>query len=240
MGWEARQAEPMCGRYTHRYTWPEIVALYRLVADVLMPAGFGPRYNVAPTQEAPVLRLDKAGRREIAMLRWGLIPSWAKDPAIGNRMINARAEGIAEKPSFRAALRQRRCLVPASGFYEWQRAGSRKQPYCIGRADGKPFSMAGLWEHWQDREAGAAIETFTIITTAANSLLAPIHDRMPAIIDPADEEAWLGAPAPPLELLRPHSSEDMAAYPVSTWVNSPAHDDPRCAEPLPGPAAGER
>jgi putative SOS response-associated peptidase YedK len=243
MVWEARQTDPMCGRYTHCYTWPEIVALYRLVADVLMPAGFGPRYNVAPTQDAPVLRLDKAGRREIAMLRWGLIPSWAKDPAIGNRMINARAEGITEKPSFRAALRQRRCLIPASGFYEWQRAGPRKQPHCIGRADGKPFSMAGLWERWQDREGGPAIETFTIITTAANDLLAPIHDRMPAIIDPPDEEAWLGAPAPPLELLRPHSSQDMIAYPVSTWVNSPAHDDPRCAEPLaglPGPAADER
>jgi putative SOS response-associated peptidase YedK len=221
----------MCGRYTHRYTWPQIVALYRLVAGAAEPPGLRLRYNVAPTQEAPVLRL-RDGQREIAMMRWGLIPSWAKDASIGNRMINARAEGIAEKPAFRAAIRQRRCLVPASGFYEWQKRDTRKQPYCIGRADGGPFSMAGIWERWTDRQSAAAVDSFAVITTTPNPLLAPIHDRMPVIIAPEDEDAWLGAAQPPLHLLRPAPAQGMTAFPVSNWVNSPIHDDPRCIEPL--------
>ena len=220
----------MCGRYTHKLTWPKIVALYRLTEPVDPPGELEPRYNIAPTQLAPVLRLGKNGR-ELVVMRWGLVPGWAKDPSIGNRLINARAETAADKPSFRAAMRARRCLVPANGFYEWQKTGKAKQPWWIGMAGGAPFSMAGLWESWRDPASGGRLETFTILTTEANALLAPIHERMPAIIDPADYDGWLSGPDY-ANLLRPHAVASMAAHPVSSWVNSPAHDDARCAEPI--------
>ena len=220
----------MCGRYTHRLTWPEIVALYGLTESAGPPPGLEPRYNIAPTQPAPVLRLGKNGR-EVVLMRWGLVPGWAKDPSIGNRLINARSESAAEKPSFRGAMRARRCLVPASGFYEWQKLGKAKQPWWVGMAGGAPFSMAGLWESWRDPVAGDRLKTITILTTAANAMLAPIHERMPVIVDPADYDAWLSGPGF-AQLLRPHPTAGMAAHPVSSWVNSPAHDDPRCVEPV--------
>lgn len=220
----------MCGRFTNMMSWDELVALYGLGEVRNMAPGWKPRYNVAPTQYLPVIRLDAECRRELVMLRWGLVPSWVKDPAIGARLINARAETIAEKPSFRAAFKTRRCLIPADGFYEWRRAGGAKQPYRITMANGSPFAFAGLWERWTAGEE--ALETVTIITTGANKLLAAIHDRMPVIIDPADQAAWLEArdTAIPLALLQPYPAERMSAYPVSARVNSPRNDDPSLIE----------
>lgn len=215
----------MCGRFTNLLTWAELVALYGLSAVRTMPPEWRPRYNAAPTQRLPVVRRGAAGGRELALLRWGLVPSWAKDPAIGNKLINARAETVAEKPSFRAAFKARRCLVPVDGFYEWKRAGGAKQPYRITMADGSPFALAGLWERWTKEPE--PLETFTIITTTANSLMAAIHDRMPVIIDPADYDAWLESPDTtiPTALLQPYPANRMSAYPVSSRVNSPRYDD---------------
>jgi putative SOS response-associated peptidase YedK len=170
--------------------------------------------------------------RKAALLRWGLIPAWAKDKAVGYKMINVRAEGIATKPSFRSALKARRCLVVASGFYEWQKTPSGKQPHWIGLVDRKPFAFAGLWESWTDPVGGEHIETYTIITTEPNGLCAPIHNRMPVILDPADYDRWLSAETPPEDLLRPFPAEQMMAYPVSAWVNKPANNDARCIEPV--------
>ncbi len=220
----------MCGRYS---ITTNVEALRRLFGFKGGP-DLQPRFNLAPSQSAPVVRLSAAGERELVMLRWGLIPSWAKDPAIGNRMINARAETLAEKPSFRAALRDRRCLVLADGFYEWQVQGSRKQPYFITLAEGLPFAMAGLWERWNDRAGGETVETFAIVTTEATQALQAIHERMPVILDHRGQESWLTArSAGGLQpLLRPFSGP-MAAYPVTSFVNSPKNDSPACIEPAP-------
>jgi len=197
------------------------------------------RFNIAPSQSVAIVRnrpgreltiirrADGSAERELVSVRWGLIPAWAKDPSIGNRMINARAEGVSDKPSFRAAFRSRRCIVPASGFYEWQRQGrGPKQPYLIQRKDGEPIGFAGLWERWHDRVSGEVVETCTIITCAPNELMAELHDRMPVILDPADYDRWLDPEAPGAEeLLRPCPAEWLEAVPVSTRVNSPANDD---------------
>ncbi len=177
----------MCGRYMITSAREAM----KRVFDVPTLFELAPRYNVAPTQDVPVVRLEE-GERELVMLRWGLIPSWAKDPEIGNRMINARGETVAEKPSFRSAFRRRRCLVVADGFYEWQkRPDGPKQPYFITVANGGPFGLAGLWERWSDPTEGYPVESCTVITTGANELLKPIHNRMPVIIDPSDFDAWL-------------------------------------------------
>lgn len=221
----------MCGRYTDLLTWAQIVDLYEITSGEIAPNDFRTSYNVAPTQRAPVVRLGAKGR-ESALLRWGLIPAWAKDKSVGYKLINARAEGIATKPSFRSALKSKRCLVIASGFYEWKKLATSKQPYWIGFTDRRSFAFAGLWERWTDRASGEHIETYTIITTEPNGLCAPIHNRMPVILDPADYERWLSAETPPEDLLRPFPVAEMAAYPVSTWVNKPANNDPRCIEPL--------
>ncbi|MGD8725986.1 MAG: SOS response-associated peptidase, partial [Gemmatimonadales bacterium] len=166
---------------------------------------------------------------------WGLIPSWAKDPTIGNRMINARAETVATKPAFEGAFKHRRCLIPADGFYEWQKTGSRKQPYYIGRRDGSVFAFAGLWERWAD-EGHDPIETFTIITTTPNDLLAPIHDRMPVILPTDRYDEWLDPANTETEalqsLLGPAPAADLTATPVSTYVNSPHNEGPECVRPL--------
>ena len=175
-----------------------------------------PNYNGAPTDHLPVVRLDRDGRRSLDLLRWGLIPYWAKDPSIGARCINAMAETVAAKPAFRDAVRRRRCLVPVDGFYEWQkRPAGKKQPYAIVSADGKPFAMAGLWENWKEPQSGETVRTFTIITGPPNELVAPIHNRMPVILPPSHWRAWLGEePAPQEELLallqpyRPPPSRD--------------------------------
>jgi len=217
----------MCGRYS--LTTP-VEGLRRLF-DFAETPNLAPRYNIAPSQEAPVVRLGPDGQRHLAALRWGLVPSWAKEGAIGNRLINARAETLAEKPSFRAAFRARRCLVAADGFYEWRQEGEAKQPYRIARRDGGPFAFAGLWERWAP--AGAeAIESFTIVTSDASALLRPIHERMPALLRPEDHAAWLGGDTDQAKAALGRLLPDalLEAYPVSRRVNSPRHDDPACIE----------
>ncbi len=224
-----------------------IEAIRRIFA-VEAVLNLAPRYNIAPTQETPVVRLDQAGGRALAMLRWGLVPSWAKDATIGAKLINARADTVATKPSFRAAFRQRRCLVPADGFYEWQaglpgkpRPGKPKQPYLIARADKATFAFAGLWEHWRD--GGQVLETFTIITTDANKTLMPIHHRMPVILDPGNYAAWLDPKNKDAEaLLKPAPDDALTAIPISTRVNAVRNDDPSLIAPVasdpPAPASG--
>jgi putative SOS response-associated peptidase YedK len=183
-----------------------------------------------------VLAVREPDGREATFLKWGLVPRWAKDPAVGNRLINARAETVTEKPSFRDAFKRRRCLVPLDGFYEWSRRGDRKRPFYFHMRDGEPFAVAGLWEVWEGD--GGPLETCTLLTTGANELLAPYHDRMPVILRPEDYDRWLDAdisrPELLLPLLRPYSPEEMAAYPVGLLVNSPSNEDPRCVEPRSG------
>jgi putative SOS response-associated peptidase YedK len=201
---------------------------------------FGARYNIAPTQDVLVVRADPSDdHRTVAMLRWGLLPSWSKGTSgSGPPMINARAETLAEKPTFRSALRSRRCLVPADGFYEWQQAAGggkgKKQPYYIRRPDGGPFAFAGLWEKWTDPAAPLTIESCTIVTTEANAALRELHDRMPVILAPADYALWLdpgvSEPGQLQHLLAPCGVEELVAEPVTTHVNRVANDDPRCIE----------
>jgi putative SOS response-associated peptidase YedK len=217
----------MCGRFTLRSS-PRAIATEFDLFDV---PDLRPRYNVSPTQQIPIVRLDGAAR-QLAVVRWGLIPSWADDPAIGNRMINARADGIATKPSFRSAFKRRRCLVVADGFFEWQKVGQAKQPYLFERPDGQPFAFAGLWEGWSKAEP--PIESCTIITTDANEVTRVVHDRMPVILPPEAYAAWLDPQATPeelTELLRPAKTDVLVARPVSRRVNSPANDDEGCVGP---------
>ena len=223
----------MCGRFTLRASAGVVAQQFSLLLMPLLEA----RFNIAPSQPVPVVRLTpgrEPPERQLVLLHWGLIPSWADDPAIGNRLINARAETAAEKPSFRAALRRRRCLVVADGFYEWQRIDRRRQPYWFGLRDDRPFGLAGLWESWEGADH-SAIESCTILTTEANELVRPIHDRMPVIVDAADYARWLDSavdrPEPLRPLLRPYPSDRMKAHPVSTRVNHPGNEDPRCIEP---------
>lgn len=221
----------MCGRFSQTAT-PEVIAELFQVED---PPLFKPNYNVSPTQRVAVVRLNpESVKRECVLLRWGLIPSWAKDTKIGNQCINAKCETVAVKPAFRSAFKKRRCLVLADGFYEWQRLGERKQPMWISRKDKRPFGFAGLWEHWKPAE-GEPIETCSIITTEPNDLMAPIHNRMPVILTPASYDQWLdlNAQAEPLKaLLCPCPSDELQAYPVSTLVNNPRHNVPQCLEPV--------
>ena len=223
----------MCGRFT----------LFE--ADKVISREFGvsgipplsPRYNIAPSQPVAAVRATPTGEgRELAFLRWGLIPSWSKDPAIGNRLINARAETAQEKPSFRSAFRRHRCLIPTNGFYEWQRLERGKQPYFVRMRDGQLFAFAGLWDRWESPDKGV-IETCTILTTAANTVLAPIHDRMPVILPPTEYARWLDPalrdPDSLAPLIVPFPPEEMLAFPVSPRVNAPTVDDEKCIAPLP-------
>jgi putative SOS response-associated peptidase YedK len=189
------------------------------------------RYNIAPTQEAPVVRVGRGGARELALLRWGLVPSWAKDLAAGTKMINARAEGVQAKPAFRAAVRGRRCLVPATGFYEWKGLAGRKQPYAI-TIERPVFAFAGLWESWTP-PGGAPVETFTILTTDANPAVAAVHDRMPVILPRDAEEAWLGGEAKEaLALLAPYAS-DTKLRAVGPAVGNSRNEGPECLDDAP-------
>ena len=227
----------MCGRFTQRMTWRELHERMDLIGT---PLNLRPRYNVAPSQDVAVVRADDDGR-SLAMLRWGLIPAWAREPNIGYKLINARSETAAQKPSFRAAWRHRRCLIPADGFYEWKRKGKTRQPWLFGLGDGPPFAFAGLWERWTipadtaltgslaERSPGDAVETCTILTTAANGTVAPVHGRMPVILPPEACGPWLAGEDVPLV---PYPADAMTAHPVSTHVNRPANDDPRCVEPI--------
>ena len=224
----------MCGRFT--LTQPAHVAA-KFGLDNFAPVEpefYTPRFNVAPTQRIVVIPTSDL-QREARRMRWGLIPSWAKDASIGARLINARAESIESKPAFRGAFKQRRCLIPADGFYEWQQTPRGRQPYRIVLTSGELFAFAGLWERWKD-PAGEAVESCCIITCEPNALTAPFHDRMPVIIAPEDYETWLtGTPEQALRLLRPYPAEQMRAYPVSAKVNRHANDTPELIDPLPEP-----
>jgi putative SOS response-associated peptidase YedK len=213
----------MCGRFGVPFRGDDLAAALGAVwTGEPLPE---PRFNVAPTQHAPVL-FEHEGARRLEMTRWGLIPSWAKDPSIGSKMINARAETVAEKPSYRVAFRKRRCLVPMGGFFEWKREGSQKVPHWIHPAAGDVVTVAGLWERWYPRDA-EPVTTFTVLTTAANAFMAELHDRMPVIVARDDRDQWLhpGAPeADLLALLRGCPEGYLAAHPVSTRVNNPRYD----------------
>lgn len=218
----------MCGRYT---LFVDPADLRVLFPGVVIPEGLSPRYNIAPSQSVAVIANNDPGR--IAFFRWGLVPSWAQDPTIGSRMINARAETLAQKPAFRAAYRSRRCLVLADGFYEWRKEGGRKQPFYVRLRSGKPFAFAGLWESWRSPQEETLLSC-AIVTTNANELVAPIHDRMPVILDPAAYDLWLDpAPRSPFDLqkwLRPYPAQEMIAYPVSPRVNNPDNEGPELVE----------
>ena len=226
----------MCGRFTSKYTWQEIcdhLSKFLGEPDEKQSAlNLQPRYNVAPSQNVPVVRLSEAGFWRIDLLRWGLVPLWAKDLSIGYKLINARAETVAEKPSFRSAFKSRRCLLPADGFYEWKKLAKGKQPYRLTLKGGNPFAFAGLWEYWDGADKGhselGTIESCTIITTEPNFLAKELHNRMPVILDPADYRTWLQQSG--AEMLKPYPAERMDAYPVSTVVNSPRNDTPACIE----------
>ena len=224
----------MCGRFTLRTPTPVLVKTFRIRTVAEDAADLPPRYNVAPTQQIAVVRNDDEARHELVNMRWGLVPFWAKETSIGNRMINARCETVAEKPAFRAAFRQRRCLVLADGYYEWKKIGSKKQPYWIRMEDERPFAMAGLWESWRDAAAKQQkpLLTCTIITTDSNDLTRDLHDRMPVILEPGAWETWLDVSIEDTEhiqsLLRPFESDEMKMEPVSTHVNNARHEGPEC------------
>ncbi len=219
----------MCGRFTIGEI-KELITRFSIDAPIAdMPR---PRYNLAPTQDAPIVVRSSPNR--LVMMRWGLVPFWAKDIKIGSRMINARAESVAQRPAFRVSLKERRCLVPTTGFYEWK-AGDGKVPYLAKVKDEKLFAMAGLYDRWKD-PSGKEVQSFTIITTAANQLMSTIHDRMPVILSREDEERWL-APGPLDEaererMFRPYPSERMEAYPVSKRVNDISNDSAELVRPL--------
>ncbi len=223
----------MCGRFAFYSPDEAVVRLFAVAAMTAVESG----YNLAPTQRVPVLRADDTGLRRLDGLRWGLVPFWAKDKAIGNRMINARAETVAEKPAFRQPFRQRRCLVLANGFYEWKRIGDNKQPFYITREDGEPFAMAGLWESWRDRTAAdpEALETCTILTTTPNRLMENIHQRMPVILDPQPISQWLDPRADARQLqplLGPYGGDGLVAVPVSSKVNNARNQGAGLVEPV--------
>lgn len=218
----------MCGRYTLASPTERLAEEFGVDASSIELA---PNYNVAPTQKVAAV-LEEGGQRRLEVLRWGLIPPWADDPGIGSRMINARSETAPGKPSFRRAFRERRCLIPADGFYEWQRTNGAKQPYYIHMEDGRPFAFAGLWESWSKGEG--EIRTCTILTTGANALVGEVHDRMPVILAHDAYDVWLDPASERDELtglLASYPEDEMEAYPVSRFVNSPSNNDPRCIEP---------
>lgn len=243
----------MCGRYTSTSTVADLASVFEV--DEVRTEQLPLRYNVAPTLPVYAVAVtrpkgeesEKGPLRALGTFRWGLIPSWAKEMSIGSKMINARAEGIADKPAYRAAVARRRCLIPADAFYEWQRRtasdgrSAGKLPYAIRRRDGQPMAMAGIWEVWRDpsdTDASTRVRTCAIVTTSANSLMAPIHDRMPVILERADWAAWLD-PATDMPLIQklmvPAADGVLEAYPVSTRVNDVKNDGPELLDPLPEP-----
>jgi len=226
----------MCGRFafwaSRKRLKEEFELPYPEEALPELPA----RYNIAPGAEIAAVRQLPERPRELALLRWGLIPSWASEEKSGYRMINARAESVAQKPAFKNAFRYRRCLIPANGFYEWQKTGGRKQPWFITLKDKDLFAFAGLWERWKNPDTGDVIESCTIITTDSNDLVRKLHDRMPVIFEPSAYGPWLSKETRPealAALLRPLPSEKMKAWPVSPLVNNPANNLPECIKPVP-------
>lgn len=223
----------MCGRYALYGPISRLHEQFDASIDEL-PEGFGPRYNAAPLQMLPVVRQRPNGERVVHLLRWGLVPSWSKDDSIAAKLINARAETLAEKPSFRAAYKARRCIIPACGFFEWKAAEHGKQPYYIHPADGGLFGFAGLWERWSPRE-GSAIDTFTVITTAANDAIRPLHDRMPVILDPQDYSIWLSRTTEPEHLRAVIGTLPVTPvnlFPVSKGVGNVKNDSPGLIAPV--------
>jgi putative SOS response-associated peptidase YedK len=219
----------MCGRYTLSTPAGRLADEFQLDAAAV---DIVPSYNVAPTQQVAAVLKDEGGRR-LEMLRWGLVPSWADDPEIGARMINARSETAPEKPSFRRAFRSKRCLIAADGFYEWKRENGSKQPYYFRMQDGRPFAFAGLWESWEKGGEGT-LRTCAILTTRANSVLSGVHERMPVILPSDAYNAWLDPDADGEELgelMIPYPGDDLEAYAVSRFVNSPRNNDERCIQP---------
>jgi putative SOS response-associated peptidase YedK len=219
----------MCGRYAFYSPAEAVKRIFRL--DFV--PGLEPRYNVAPTQDVPAVRAGEEGLRELAMLHWGLVPRWAKERAIGNKMINAREETVAEKPAYRDAFKKRRCLVLTDGWYEWQVVPNGKQPWFIRRRDALPFAFAGLWERWQDPAAGSLLESCTIVTTDASKSVAAIHPRMPVVLPDNALDRWLDNDAEPeklLELLGPVDPHMLEAWPVSRQVNVPKNQGPELIE----------
>jgi putative SOS response-associated peptidase YedK len=219
----------MCGRFTLTTPAPKVTEL--LDVSPLLP-GIEPRYNIAPTQPVAAARLGDGGR-ELVLLRWGLVAPWAKDLK-GVTPINARADGVAYKPMFRHSFKRRRCLIPADGFLEWKAVGGKKQPYHFRRRDAEPFAFAGIWEQWQPQGADA-LESCAIVTTEANELVRPVHDRMPVLLRREDFSRWLDPSTPAeqlLALLRPYPAEEMVAVPVSTRVNNARNEGPACLEPV--------
>ncbi|MFW6183496.1 MAG: SOS response-associated peptidase [Chloroflexota bacterium] len=222
----------MCGRFTLIIPGEELADAFGLPQAPTLT----PRYNIAPTQPVAAVRQHpESGQRELTYLHWGLIPFWAKDTSMASRMINARSETVAEKPAYRAAFKYRRCIIPASGFYEWQKQNGQKQPYYIHHAEGAPLGLAGLWEHWQGAD-GSEIESCTILTTRPNDLMKPLHNRMPVILEPEDYDAWLQSDGRNQEelqhLLRPAADDMLQAYSISTFVNRPQNEGPECIAPL--------
>lgn len=222
----------MCGRFTLTI---DPYHLQEAFPWAVIPNDLNPRYNIAPSQ--PIAVIPNTGDNVVSMYKWGLIPSWSKDPSIGDRMINARAESLAEKPSFRNAFRRRRCLILADGFYEWKQipGAKSKQPVYLRMNDGKPFAFAGLWELWSSPD-GSEIRSCTIITTRPNALIEPIHNRMPVILSPDFYGLWLKPEDQPIaelnKLLEPYPANDMVAYPVSKLVNTPQYDTPELIKPV--------
>ncbi len=218
----------MCGRYTLRTPVDTLAEQFDLDE---YPSSLTASYNIAPTQEVATV-VEEDDKRKLEMFHWGLIPSWAKDPQIGNRMINARAETVHEKPSFRSAFKDRRCLILADGFYEWQKTDNGKQPFYIHMKDGSPFAFAGLWETWKN---GEELRSCAIITTDANDLMNAIHHRMPVVLHPENYEVWLDPDFDEKDslkdLLKPFPSEEMEAYMVSRRVNKPSNNEPSVVEP---------
>lgn len=221
----------MCGRFTSLLS-PELLAT---IFDVPPPPAVEPRYNIAPSQQVWVVRSD-GDRNRLDHMKWGLIPSWAKDPRIGSHTINARCETVSEKPAFRHAIKYNRCIVPANGFYDWLHIGNKKQPYYFHMADSGPMGFAGLWEQWQPPGEEEFLETFSILTTAANELVAPIKDRIPVILRPDDCGLWLNKnlhdPEQLRHLYRPFPSDLLTMHQVPNLVNSPKFDSPACIAPV--------
>lgn len=233
----------MCGRFTLTTPAGRLAEQFELTGDL---PDLTPSYNIAPTQKIAAVAENSEGERRLGRLQWGLVPRWSKDPEIGSKMINARAETVAEKNSFKSAFKKRRCLIPADGFYEWARTetgSGPKQPYYIRLETGTPYAFAGLWETWES-EDGRKIHSTTIITTEANELVGEIHHRMPVLLAPESYVTWLDTsiqePEELMPLLASYPSEQMEAYPVSTHVNKPANDDPDCVEPVGSTGTGSR
>ena len=222
----------MCGRFTLATSAETLASLF---AGLELPP-LKPRYNIAPTQMVSCIRAGNDGDVEYAELRWGLVPSWSKDLKMGARMINARGETVGEKPAFRSAFKRRRCLILADGFYEWKKEDGQKQPYYVTKTDEQPFAMAGLWEVWKNKQTDEVVQSCTIITTAANKFMQPLHDRMPVILDADNRQLWLDKEFEDrshLEsLLQPLAEDALRKRPVNKIVNRPINDSPECIAPV--------